>query len=85
MAPFCDQCDNRDKLQEFLSDKAIQTLIHYPTPPHLQQAYCELGLKEGTLPITESIHNKVLSLPMGPTLSDIEVQTVITALNEYQG
>ncbi|WP_323640412.1 DegT/DnrJ/EryC1/StrS family aminotransferase [Pectobacterium polonicum] len=82
---FVIQCDNRDKLQEFLSDKGIQTLIHYPTPPHLQQAYRELGLKEGTLPITESIHNKVLSLPIGPTLSDIEVQAVITAINEYQG
>lgn len=82
---FVIQCDNRDKLQEFLSDKGIQTLIHYPTPPHLQQAYRELGLKEGTLPITESIHNKVLSLPIGPTLSDIEVKTVITAINEYQG
>ncbi|MCL6378787.1 DegT/DnrJ/EryC1/StrS family aminotransferase [Pectobacterium brasiliense] len=82
---FVIQCDNRNKLQEFLSDKGIQTLIHYPTPPHLQQAYRELGLKKGTLPITESIHNKVLSLPIGPTLSDIEVKAVITAINEYQG
>ncbi|KFW98707.1 MULTISPECIES: DegT/DnrJ/EryC1/StrS family aminotransferase [Pectobacterium] len=82
---FVIQCDSRDKLQKFLADKGIQTLIHYPTPPHLQQAYRELGLQEGTLPVTESIHNKVLSLPMGPTLSDMEVQTVITALNDYQG
>ncbi|AOR64662.1 DegT/DnrJ/EryC1/StrS family aminotransferase [Pectobacterium wasabiae] len=82
---FVIQCDSRNKLQKYLSDKGIQTLIHYPTPPHLQQAYRELGLREGSLPITESIHNKVLSLPMGPTLSNTEVQTVITALNEYQG
>ncbi|WP_233955667.1 DegT/DnrJ/EryC1/StrS family aminotransferase [Pectobacterium versatile] len=82
---FVIQCDNRDKLQKFLSEKGVQTLIHYPTPPHLQQAYRELGLREGSLPITESIHNKVLSLPMGPTLSDTEVQTIITALNEYLG
>ncbi|GKX36726.1 DegT/DnrJ/EryC1/StrS family aminotransferase [Pectobacterium versatile] len=80
---FVIQCDNRDKLQKFLSEKGIQTLIHYPTPPHLQHAYLELGLIEGSLPITESIHKKVLSLPMGPTLSDTEVQEVITALNEY--
>lgn len=82
---FVIQCDNRDKLQKFLSEKGIQTLIHYPTPPHLQHAYLELGLIEGSLPITESIHKKVLSLPMGPTLSDTEVQEVITALNEYPG
>ncbi|MCL6349807.1 DegT/DnrJ/EryC1/StrS family aminotransferase [Pectobacterium polaris] len=82
---FVIQCDNRDKLQKFLSEKGIQTLIHYPTPPHLQHAYLELGLIEGSLPITESIHKKVLSLPMGPTLSDTEVQEVITALNEYLG
>lgn len=82
---FVIQCENRDGLQKFLSEKGVQTLIHYPTPPHLQHAYQELGLGEGALPITESIHKKVLSLPMGPTLSDTEVQTVITALNEYQG
>ncbi|WP_116186098.1 DegT/DnrJ/EryC1/StrS aminotransferase family protein [Pectobacterium aquaticum] len=82
---FVIQCDNRDKLQQYLSGKGIQTLIHYPTPPHLQLAYRELGFREGSLPITESIHSKVLSLPMGPTLSDAEVQTVITVLNEYQG
>ncbi|MEI7353509.1 DegT/DnrJ/EryC1/StrS family aminotransferase [Pectobacterium versatile] len=82
---FVIQCDNRDALQKFLSEKGIQTLIHYPTPPHLQHAYQELGLGEGSLPITESIHKRVLSLPMGPTLSDTEVQTVITALNEYPG
>ncbi|UVO09722.1 DegT/DnrJ/EryC1/StrS family aminotransferase [Pectobacterium polonicum] len=82
---FVIQCENRDGLQKFLSVKGVQTLIHYPTPPHLQHAYQELGLGEGALPITESIHKKVLSLPMGPTLSDSEVQTVITALNEYQG
>ncbi|MDG0796884.1 DegT/DnrJ/EryC1/StrS family aminotransferase [Pectobacterium punjabense] len=80
---FVIQCDNRNGLQKFLSEKGVQTLIHYPTPPHLQHAYRELGLGEGSLPITESIHNKVLSLPMGPTLSDTEVQKIITALNEY--
>ncbi|MGI8487678.1 DegT/DnrJ/EryC1/StrS family aminotransferase [Pectobacterium sp. S5] len=82
---FVIQCDDRDKLQRFLSEKDIQTLIHYPTPPHLQHAYQELGFGEGSFPVTESIHKKVLSLPMGPTLSDTEVQDVITALNEYRG
>lgn len=82
---FVIQCDDRDKLQRFLSEKSIQTLIHYPTPPHLQHAYQELGFGEGSFPVTESIHKKVLSLPMGPTLSDTEVQEVITALNEYRG
>ncbi|WP_395303169.1 DegT/DnrJ/EryC1/StrS family aminotransferase [Pectobacterium polonicum] len=82
---FVIQSDNRIRLQKFLSDNGIQTLIHYPTPPHFQQAYSELGLKEGSLPITESIHNRVLSLPMGPTLSDIEIQNMIKILNNYRG
>ncbi|MCO4314534.1 DegT/DnrJ/EryC1/StrS family aminotransferase [Pectobacterium versatile] len=81
---FVIQSNNRDKLQEFLLDNGIQTLIHYPTPPHLQQAYSNLGLREGIFPVTESIHSKVLSLPMGPTLSDIEIKKIIKALNEFQ-
>lgn len=55
---FVIRCDDRDKLQRFLSEKGIQTLIHYPTPPHLQHAYQELGFGEGSFPVTESIHKR---------------------------
>ncbi|KGA42900.1 aminotransferase [Pectobacterium odoriferum] len=82
---FVIRCESRDRLQTYLTDRGIQTLIHYPTPPHLQQAYESLGYTEGSFPITEQIHKQVLSLPIGPTLSDDELQAVITAINEYQG
>ncbi|MEH2919965.1 DegT/DnrJ/EryC1/StrS family aminotransferase [Samsonia erythrinae] len=82
---FVVQCKNRNVLQKYLTDRGIQTLIHYPKPPHLQNAYKEWGFSEGAFSITESIHKKVLSLPMGPTLSDTEVEKIISVLNEYQG
>ena len=71
----------RDKLQEFLTGKGIQTLIHYPIPPHKQAAYKNFnGL---SLPVTEKIHNEVLSLPISPVMTDDEVSQVIDALNTY--
>lgn len=80
---FVVKCETRDKLQEYLADKGIQTLIHYPIPPHLQLAYKELGFKKGDFPISELIHQQVLSLPIGPTLSNEDVERVITIINEY--
>lgn len=59
----------RDKLSERLADAGVHTLIHYPIPPHLQQAYAELGYREGDFPVAEAIHREVLSLPMGPQTS----------------
>jgi dTDP-4-amino-4,6-dideoxygalactose transaminase len=74
----------RDDLQKYLSQAGIGTLIHYPIPPHLQQAYANLNLKEGSLPISEAIHREVLSLPMFPHLSLDQVQQVIAALRRYR-
>ncbi len=72
---------NRDKLQRYLTENGIQTLIHYPIPPHKQLAYKEWnGLN---LPITEKIHNEVLSLPISPVLTDDEVNKIIKVLNAY--
>lgn len=72
----------RDQLQQFLAEKDIQTLIHYPIPPHKQLAYHELnGI---SLPITETIHNEVLSLPLSPLMSDNEVTNVISAVNSFK-
>ncbi len=69
----------RDDLQKYLSAHGIQTLIHYPIPPHKQACYKEWnGL---SLPITEQIHNEELSLPMSPVLTAEEVKTVVDVLN----
>jgi dTDP-4-amino-4,6-dideoxygalactose transaminase len=58
----------RDELQRALAEEGIGTLVHYPTPPHLQEAYRSLGMGPGTFPISEEIHREVLSLPIGPHL-----------------
>ncbi|WP_407426669.1 DegT/DnrJ/EryC1/StrS family aminotransferase [Arcticibacter sp.] len=73
----------RADLQNYLANRDIQTLIHYPIPPHLQQAYKNWSKKD--LPITEQIHREVLSLPISPVISDDEVNNVIEALNLFKG
>lgn len=70
-------------LQKHLASRGIGTLIHYPLPPHLQDAYRDLGIAEGQLPITEQIHREVLSLPMGPHLSLEEAECVVDAVREF--
>lgn len=70
----------RDALQKCLKDEGIGTLIHYPIPPHLQQAYQDLGYKAGRFPIAESMAARVLSLPIGPQMHDADVDAVIAAL-----
>lgn len=77
------QHERRDELQQFLAERGVQTLIHYPVPPHLQQAYAELGWPEGTFPLSEAIHRRVLSLPMGPHLTEAQEQQVIDAVNAF--
>jgi dTDP-4-amino-4,6-dideoxygalactose transaminase len=71
----------REKLQHFLNDKNIQTLIHYPIPPHKQQAYKEWNYL--SFPITEQIHEEVLSLPISPVMTEEEVEMVINAVNSF--
>lgn len=74
---------NRDKLQQYLTENGIQTLIHYPIPPHKQLAYKEWNSL--SFPITEQIHSGVLSLPISPVMSDEEVKSVITVINNWRG
>ena len=69
----------RDKLQQHLADKGIQTLIHYPIPPHKQQAY--KAWNKLSFPVTEKIHNEVLSLPISQVMNTIEIQQVVEVLN----
>lgn len=78
---FVIRCQEREKLQEYLTANAIQTLIHYPIPPNKQLAYKEQNHLD--YPITNAIHNEVLSLPISPILSEAEITRVITALNNF--
>jgi dTDP-4-amino-4,6-dideoxygalactose transaminase len=74
---------HRDALKEHLSEAGIGTLIHYPVPPHLQEAYTELDLSRGFFPITEDMHLEILSLPINPHLSIDEVGVIINAIYEF--
>jgi len=67
---------DRERLQKHLTDVGVETLIHYPIPPHLQEAYADLGLTASSLAVCERLASEVLSLPIGPHLSDAQVQTV---------
>ena len=78
---FVIRTENREELQKYLTQNNIQTVIHYPIPPHKQKALS--GWNDLSLPITEKIHREVLSLPMSPVLTDDEVSVVIRILNQY--
>ena len=74
--------EKRDELQAYLKENEIGTIIHYPIPPHKQEAYKEWN--NLSFPVTEKIHAQELSLPMSPTLTDEQVQWVIKCLNEWK-
>ena len=74
----------RDELQKCLANADIGSLIHYPIPPHRQEAYSEMELENGALPIAESIHREVLSLPIGPHLQKQQVDHVICSLKAIE-
>lgn len=78
---FIIRTSHRDQLQRYLTEKDIQTLIHYPIPPHRQLAYKEWN--ELSFPITEKIHEEVLSLPISPVMTDQEVQEVVNKINSF--
>ncbi len=79
---FVIRTEQRETLQQYLLNHGIQTLIHYPIPPHKQQAYKEWNSL--SYPISEQIHREVLSLPMGPTLSIVDAKRVVTLCNQFQ-
>ncbi len=72
---------DRDELQKYLADNEIQTLIHYPIPPHKQAAYGEWGAM--SFPVTEQIHREVLSMPISPVMSQNDVEKVVEVINRY--
>jgi dTDP-4-amino-4,6-dideoxygalactose transaminase len=78
---FVIRTKNRIELQQFLLKNGIETMIHYPIPPHKQKAFPNWN--NLTFPITEKIHNEVLSLPMSPVLTNEEVDFIVSILNKY--
>ena len=78
---FVIRTENRTNLQTYLLENGIQTMIHYPVPPHKQKAFSQWN--DLSFPITEKIHNEILSLPIGPVLTDEEVSFIIEIINNY--
>lgn len=79
---FAVRTKERDRFQEYLRSKGVQTIIHYPTPPHKQEAYKEWNNR--SYPITEQIHKEIISLPISPVMTDDEVVELVRIVNEYK-
>lgn len=77
------QCEERDRLMRYLDEKGIGTIIHYPIPPHLSEAYRYLGYTEGFLPLTEHLAKTVLSIPMYNGMTREEQDYVVHTLNAF--
>ena len=73
----------RDELEAFLKEKGIMTIIHYPIPPHLSEAYRYLGYEKGSFPITEEYARTVLSIPMYNGMTESEQDRVTECLNSF--
>lgn len=78
------RCDRREELIAYLNEKQIGTIIHYPIPPHLSEAYQYLGHKKGEFPITENYADTVLSIPLYNGMTEEEQQYVIDAINAFK-
>ena len=78
---FAVRCSYRDQLQKWLKNHGIETLVHYPIPPHQQHALSEFASLR--LPVTELIHREILSLPISPLMTESEVKRVIDAVNQF--
>ncbi len=76
------RCEKRDELQKYLMENGIQTIIHYPIPPHKQE--CLKKWNNLSLPVTEQIHNQELSLPISPVMSEEEIKEVVLFVNSFQ-
>ena len=91
VAPHCEPVwhlyvvrhSERDRLAKYLRARGIDTLVHYPIAPHLQPAYAALGMRDGSLPISEVLHRQVLSLPLWPSMTITEVDAVVEAVKSF--
>jgi dTDP-4-amino-4,6-dideoxygalactose transaminase len=81
---FVVRSKRRDALQKYLKSAGVQALVHYPVPPHLQEAYRDMNLGPGSMPASEMIHREVLSLPMGPHLDESGVKRAIEAARLFE-
>lgn len=81
---FVIHCKERERLIEYLNENEIGTIIHYPIPPHLSEAYQYLGVEKGTLPVTERYANEVLSIPLYNGMTIEEQDYVIDAINAFK-
>ena len=80
---FCIRHPRRDALRTHLDARSIETLVHYPTPPHLSPAFAHLGFSKGSFPVTEAVAATVVSLPLGPHLEDSAVTKVIEGVASF--
>ena len=80
---FIIETAERDELRDFLTERGIQTGIHYPIPIHLQEAYTDLGLGPGAFPQTERLAQESLSLPMYPELTEEQIRSVTDAIHAF--
>lgn len=81
---FAIRCNRRDELEKYLNMKGIGTVKHYPIPIHLQEAYKDLNINEGNLPIAEEISKTILSIPMYYGMTDEQIKYVIEAINQFK-
>jgi len=79
---FVLKTNHRLELAQYLTEQGIQSLIHYPKPPHKQKAYSYLN--KMNLPLTEKIHNEVLSIPMSPVMKESDVEYIIQTINNFK-
>ena len=77
---FVIRVKNRDAVQARLKDKGVPTMVHYPIPPHLSQAYADMDFKRGDFPIAEEMADTFLSLPIGPHMPEVDVEHVVSAV-----
>lgn len=82
---FVVRAARRDELRQFLAHRGIETLIHYPIPIHLQDAYADLGLKRGCLPESERAADEIVSLPLYPSMDVNALHEVARAVNDFYG
>jgi dTDP-4-amino-4,6-dideoxygalactose transaminase len=80
---FAVRTARRDELASFLRTRGIGIGIHYPEPPHLSEAYAALGYRPGDFPVTEALAGELLSLPMYPGISDLQLETVVDSVAAY--
>jgi len=82
---FVVRVERRNELMKHLAEKGVTTLIHYPTPIHLQDAYRSLGCREGAFPNAEKVSNEIVSLPLYPSLTEPEVKYVCQCIRGFYG